>query len=77
MMDLIYSLLRYFSLFELEIILSGAWSFGVQLVVFFATLFHGVVCQPRNHQVLRYDISVEALSLIHQTSYPLFVYFLC
>ena len=61
-----------------QLVLSVAWSFGVQLVNFISPWeFSGVVSQPSGLRVSQYVVSVESSSLTHHRPYYLFVNFLC
>ena len=50
----------YFSWLGLDLLLSVALSFGVQLVVSFAPYFSGGVWHPKDLQVSQYVVSVES-----------------
>ena len=63
--SLICSLLPEFSLYRACLVLSVAWSFGVQMVVFFCSGISAVLF----HTLGVYVVSVEFLSLTHHRPY--------
>ena len=67
-------LVELFELVGAGLILSVAWSFGVQLVVSFCSGISVVLFyHPRNLEMSQYVVSVESSSLIHHSPYSRFI----